>query len=92
MTDSDALQAFEKRNFNEALKLLEEKDPSLKSPEFKQITKTIRLLNAFPRKELLKTINNPQRIKILENLKTELDEFIKDIKSAESKQKGLKSY
>lgn len=90
LTDSDALQAFEKRNFNEALKLLEEKDPTLKSPEFKQITKTIRLISAFPRKELLKTINNPQRIKILENLKTELDEFIKDIKSAESKQKGLK--
>lgn len=83
LNDVDARHIFENENANEAIKLLEEKDPTIKSREFRQITKTIRILSTFPRKELVKTVKDPSRIKILEKLREEIDELLKDIKSLE---------
>lgn len=83
LSDGDALRAFESDNSNEAIKLLEEKDPTLKSKEFRHMNKMIKILSTFPRKELIKTINDPARVKILEKLKEEVDSLLHDVKSLE---------
>ncbi|MCX6775869.1 MAG: hypothetical protein NT130_03425 [Candidatus Micrarchaeota archaeon] len=83
LADEDARRAFENKNSTEAMRLLEEKDPTLKSREFRQINKTIKMLSSFPRKELIKTVKDPSRIKILEKLKEEVDLLLHDVKSLE---------
>jgi len=79
MGDSDALKLFETHGLAEALKLLENKNPALKSREFKQIQKTIDLIRFFPRKELIKTVSDSRRRAIILKLKKEVDSLMKDI-------------
>ena len=83
--DEDALRAFEIRGLKAALKLLEEKDPTIKSIEYRQISKTISLLADFPRKELIHTMREPAKRKMLERLKEEIDSLLQDVKSLERK-------
>ena len=93
LNDPDARHAFETGSSKEALRTLEEKDPTMKSREFRQITKTMRVLSSFSRKELIKTVNDPHRIRILEALKEEIDSLLKDIKTLEGKSpKKLKDF
>ena len=80
LADPDARHIFETGTSDEAIRLLEEKDPTMKSREFKQITKTIRVLTSFSRRELIKTVNDPYRVKILERLREEIDNTTKGYK------------
>jgi len=79
LEDKDALRIFERNGIQEALKLIESKDPALKSKEFKQIKKLIETLRFFPRKELIRTASDNRRRDIILELKKEVDTLVKDI-------------
>jgi len=81
LKDEDALHLFETKGFDIALELIKEKNPILKSKEFKQIQKTIDAIRSFPRKELIKTIKDPRRREIIMKLKEEIDSLVRDIES-----------
>lgn len=85
LADTDAFKALERGNFANALKIIEKKNPSLKSKTFRQIEKVTELIRSFPRKELLKTVQDPERIKMLKQLKSEIDALLKDIRDLEGK-------
>jgi len=85
LADPDALRTLERGKFSDALKILEKKNPALKSKTFKQIEKVTELIRSFPRKELLKTVRDPERIKMLEQLRDELNTLLKDIYELEKK-------
>jgi hypothetical protein len=78
--DADAMRAFENEGINAALALLQEKDPALKSKEFKQISKLISLIHTFPRREIIRTVNDPSRLRLIKQLKSEVDALLDDIK------------
>lgn len=79
MKDKDALRLFETHGLAEALEFLEKKNPTLKSKEFRQIQKMIKIISFFPRKELIKTASDPHRRKMILKLKKEVDSLVKDI-------------
>ncbi len=79
--DAEALEELKRKNFDSAMKVIESKDPSITSPEFKKIKESIEIIRALSRKELIKTINDSSRLNLLHVLKKELDALIKDIKS-----------
>lgn len=87
INDEDAMREFEIHGFKKAFDLLEEKNPTLKSREFKQIKKTIEVIRFFPHNELIKTLKDPNRIKILRQLKEEVDSLIHGIDSLEKNEK-----
>ncbi|MEM0372268.1 MAG: hypothetical protein QXO69_00270, partial [archaeon] len=76
-----AFRLFEKYGFSEAYNLIQEFNPELKSKEFKQIRKTIEVLQGFSRRELIKTSKDPARLRMLEKLKKETETLIKDLES-----------
>ncbi len=86
MEDEDAMQRFETHGFKEAFELLQEKNPVLRSREFKQIQKTIETISSFPRKELIKTLTDPRRKKIIRKLKEEIDSLVRDIDALEKEE------
>ncbi len=81
LQDKDAMKEFEKKDFNAAMKILESKDPSINSSEFKKIKDAIDVLRNLPRKELSKTVNDISRLNLLNLLKREINNLIKDINS-----------
>ncbi|MBI2449583.1 hypothetical protein HYV49_04775 [Candidatus Pacearchaeota archaeon] len=81
LQDKDAFKEFEKKDFNAAMEILGSKDPSINSSEFKKIKDTIDVIKNFSRKEISKTINDDSRLILLNSLKKEVDNLIKDIKS-----------
>ena len=83
LADEDAKRIFEADGATGAIRLLEEKNPSLRSPEFKQIAKTIELIRTFPRKELMLTIKDSKRRELLEKLRHEIDSLLGDLDSLE---------
>ncbi|MBI5224831.1 hypothetical protein HY989_03090 [Candidatus Micrarchaeota archaeon] len=83
--DDDAFKAFEEEDFDAAIKLLEEKNPTMKSREFRQISKTIRILHDFSRKELVKTVKDQNRLRLLKELRDETDSLIKDVENMNPK-------
>jgi len=85
MEDEDALRLFEKHGLVEALKFLENKNPALKSKEFRQIQKMIEVLRFFPRKELIKTASDSHRREMILKLKKEVDLLVNDINMFDKK-------
>jgi BMFP domain-containing protein YqiC len=84
MNDDDAMRLFERKGFEDAFSQVQDKNPALRSREFKQIAKTIKFLKLFSRKELVKTVNDPARREMLRKLREEVDSLLKDITSLES--------
>jgi len=83
LANESAMRLFEKYGFNEAFNLIQEFNPELNSKEFKQIRKTIEILQGFSRKELIKTAKDPSRLQMIEKLKREADSLLKDLESLE---------
>jgi len=79
--DKDAFKDFEEKDFNEAMKTIASKDPTITSTEFKKIQSTIDVLRNFSRGELSKTLKDTSRIEMLNSLKKEITNLIKDINS-----------
>ena len=80
------MRTFKLYNFAKAFALLQEKNPALKSQEFRQIQKAIDVIHSFPRRELIKTLSDPYRKAIIRRLKKEIDSLVKDIEILEKKQ------
>ncbi|MBU0958122.1 MAG: hypothetical protein KKF56_04925 [Nanoarchaeota archaeon] len=85
LDDEDARNALEIYNFEKALKILEQKNPGLNDKDFKQIQKTIKVVNSFSRKALIGIVNDTSKIAVIQKLKKEIDSFLKDIKSLEKR-------
>jgi len=84
--DKDLMRVFENSGFKASFELLQEKDPILRSKEFKQIQKTIDAIRFFPRGELVKTVSDPHRKAIILRLKEEIDSLVRDITMLEKKE------
>ncbi len=80
-----ALRALEKDNVNEALKVLMQIDPTVKSPTFKKIVKLTNVFEAFPTKEFVKTVNDESRIKILREHRTAVNRLIIQIETVKKR-------
>lgn len=83
LVDKEALEIMERKKFADARLIVESKDPTVVSPEFKKIKETIDIIRSFSRKELVKTLNDASRIRLLQSLKKEITDLIKDIESME---------
>lgn len=69
----------------EALEVLGREKPEMTSKSFKTIRSAIEELRMFPRNELIDTIRNPAKMKMLETLHEELGTLITDIKTVSEK-------
>ncbi len=83
LANDNTLRIFELYGFTEASHLIQELNPDLRSKEFKQIRKTIEVLQRFSRKELIRTAKDPVRLRMLEKLKKEVETLLKDLESLE---------
>jgi len=79
LADEDAKKVLEREKFEDALKVVEKKNPALKSKTFKKISEVIELIRFFPRTELLKTREDPARREMLETLKREVTDLLRDL-------------
>jgi len=77
-----ALEAMLKGStVQDALKILGTEDPSMTSKSFKTLKTAINELQKFPRNELIDTIKNPAKMRMLQTLYDELGNLINDIKT-----------
>ena len=83
LEDKDAFNIFEKKGMLAAMAFLNSKNPALKSREFKKISELILIIQKFPRKEIINTAKDPNRRKLIEKLRAELDSLLRDIDSPE---------
>jgi len=86
VSDIDAFQTLKKKNFKEALDVLDKKDPSLSSQEFKKISETIDVLKS-PEMKPEEIIANPAKMKLLIKLDSEMRLLMADIDSL--RQRGI---
>jgi len=86
VVDIDAFQTLKKKNFKEALDVLEKKDPSLTSQEFKKISETIDVLKS-PEMKPEEIITNPAKMKLLIKLESEARSLMADIDAL--RQRGI---
>jgi hypothetical protein len=80
--DHEAYQVLLDEGIRSALEVLSNKDPSLTSASFRLFAKTLKEIRNFPRSELLDTVRNRAKLQMLKDLRSELDQLIKDIESA----------
>lgn len=86
LEDEDATRILGNYNFEKAFEIIQQKNPNLKSREFRQIQKAIEVIRAFSRKELIKTITDPHRRTMIRELKDEIDSLVRDIDTLEKKE------
>ncbi len=82
-----ALHILEKKDITEALKVVVQFDPTVKSPTYKKIVTITKLLKAFPTKEFAKTIEEGARLKLLRDLRNSADILIRQIESVQRSKK-----
>jgi hypothetical protein len=63
----------------EARNVLSRKDPTISSQTFAAIKKTIEALRTIPRSEFIQTRNDTSRVKLLRELRLEVDSLLEDI-------------
>lgn len=88
VTDEEALEALDRAKIDDALKIVESKDPTIKSPQFKKLRETIEIIRSFSRKELINTLNDSSRLTLLKTLKTEVESLLKDLDTMKKTAKG----
>jgi hypothetical protein len=79
VTDNEALEVLERAKIDDARRIVESKDPTIKSPQFKRLKETIEIIRSFSRKELINTLNDASRLALLKTLKTEVESLLKDL-------------
>jgi len=79
--DQDAIKAFksDSGNISVARQILSEKDPSVTSQTFAVIKKTVETLRNIPRSEFVQTTHDASRLKLLKDLRSEVDSILEDI-------------
>lgn len=81
LADDDALRVLEREKFVKAYRVVERKNPALKSREFKKIAEVVEIIRSFPRRELIKTMQDPARREMLVTLKREIENLLRDLDS-----------
>lgn len=79
VTDKDALEVLDRAKIDDARRVIESKDPTIRSPQFKKLKETIEIIRSFSRKELVNTLNDSSRLVLLKTLKTEVESLLKDL-------------
>lgn len=79
--DTTAVETLERTNIVEAKKVVEAKDPTIKSPEFKRLKDAIETIRSFSRKELIRTMNDESRMELLKALRKEIEALLEDLES-----------
>lgn len=72
ISDKDALSILRKKNFDAAIKTLEEKDPSNSNPAFKKVKDAIESLDEIRNEDPSEIIKNPGKMKLLLDLESEI--------------------
>lgn len=85
INEPDAYQALVDGDTRDAMDVLSKKDPAVGSTTFKLLSKTLKVIQDFPRSELLDSVRSKQKLQFLEKLHLELEDLIRDIKSASGK-------
>jgi hypothetical protein len=67
------------KNIQDAINVLATDDPTVNSKTFKELNKTLGIIRAFPRNELIDTIGNKAKLQLLHNLYAELGRLISDV-------------
>ena len=78
-SDKDALNILRKKNFDAAIKTLEEKDPSNSNPAFKRVKDAIESLEEIREDDPSEIIKNPGKMKLLLELESEIKTLMVDI-------------
>jgi len=77
--DKNAFAEFKKSNFANAMKILEDDDPSLSNRNFKKIKDTLDVLKSFSREELADANDNPSKMRLLYSLEAEAKSLIAEL-------------
>lgn len=81
IADKNAFVEFKKNDFTNAMKILEEDDPSLSNRNFKKIKDTLDVLKSFSREELADAKATPSKIRLLFSLEAEIKSLIAELDS-----------
>ena len=81
LADKDTLKHFlaPDGNVAKARELLSEKDPTISSETFATIKRTIETLRSIPRNEFIQTTRDTSRMRLLKDLRQEVDSLLEDI-------------
>ncbi len=77
LNDKNAARIFEESGAKEALRVLEEIDPSIKSTTFKQVKRLYVRLKGLPPKELIDILQDSRRQSMLNDLRKEIDTILR---------------
>jgi len=88
LNDSDALKVFisDSGSISKAREVLSQKDPSVSSETFATIKKAIQTLQTIPRSEFIQTTRDSSRLRLLKDLREEVDSLLEDIEKLKPSQ------
>lgn len=81
IADKNTFTEFIKTDFANAMKILEEDDPSLSNRNFKKIKDTLDVLKSFSREELADAKVTPSKMRLLYSLDAEIKSLIAELDS-----------
>jgi len=73
-----ASKIFDREGYDKAMSFLNAIDPTIYDSGFRKIQNTIAVLRSFNRKDLIRIINDPARIRMLQELRREVSSLIND--------------
>jgi hypothetical protein len=81
LADPDAMKVFlsAEGDIVKAKEALSQKDPAISSQTFATVKKTIEALRSIPRSEFIQTSRDTSRVKLLKELRLEVDSLLEDI-------------
>ena len=85
INDKEALAKLEKEGIDRALEVVANKDPSITSGVFRNIKIATDTLRNIPRQEFIASARDGARLKMLQELKGEVDSLLKDIEAIKPK-------
>jgi hypothetical protein len=83
LNEKTASRIFEEEDFDKAIDYLNSVDPTIEDSDFRKISHTIKTLRSFDRKAIVKIINDPARMKMLQNLRYEINSLLRDVLALE---------
>jgi len=79
LNNEHSRKIFDEKGFIAAMDYLNTVDPTIQDSSFRSISNTIKTLQGFDRRTLIQIIGDPSRIRILQNLRQEINSLLTDI-------------
>jgi hypothetical protein len=79
LNDRDAKRAFEEKGMKAAQFEMQKKNPALGNPMFRSVKAALDAVGAMPRDVLKELKNNPQQVKLLAELRDELEQILEEV-------------